>query len=92
MPSSRKRIGFLPSEEVQIIIEKICKDKNLSQSKVTGILVEEALKNRGALNSALNIGYDLDMDLKRITPHLIIQWRVIIIIILGKIILAMILK
>ena len=68
MPSSRKRIGFLPSEEVQIIIEKICKDKNLSQSKVTGILVEEALKNRGALNSSLNIGYDLDMDCKEKNP------------------------
>ena len=43
MPSPRKRIGFLPSEEVHEIIEKLCKDNEFSQSKVTGLLVEEAL-------------------------------------------------
>ena len=46
MPTSRKRIGFLPTEEVKDIIDKICLRNNLSQSKVTGILVEEALKLR----------------------------------------------
>jgi len=46
MPTSRKRIGFLPTEEVKDIIDKICLRNNLSQSKVTGILVEEALKVR----------------------------------------------
>ena len=46
MPTSRKRIGFLPTEEVKNIIDKICLRNNLSQSKVTGILVEEALKAR----------------------------------------------
>ena len=46
MPTSRKRIGFLPSEEVKEIIDKICLTNNLSQSKVTGILVKEALKAR----------------------------------------------
>ena len=51
MPSNRKRIGFLPSEEVHNIIEKICKDNKFSQSKVTGILVEEALRSRGALKN-----------------------------------------
>ena len=50
MPSHRKRIGFLPREEVHIIIEKISKDQNYSQSKVTGILVEEALRFRGFLD------------------------------------------
>ena len=50
MPSHRKRIGFLASEEVHIIIEKISIDHNYSQSKVTGILVEEALRVRGFLN------------------------------------------
>ena len=54
MPSQRKRIGFLPSEEVQNIIDQICKQNKLSQSKVTGILVEEALNSRGVLNSTLN--------------------------------------
>ena len=46
MPTSRKRIGFLPTNEVKNIIDKICLRNNLSQSKVTGILVEEALKAR----------------------------------------------
>ena len=50
MPSPRKRIGFLPSEEVHEIIEKLCIANEFSQSKVTGILVEEALRSRGVLN------------------------------------------
>ena len=52
MPSPRKRIGFLPSEEVHEIIEKLCKDNEFSQSKVTGLLVEEALRSRGVLNES----------------------------------------
>ena len=54
MPSQRKRIGFLPRLEVQDIIDQICKHNKLSQSKVTGILVEEALNSRGILNSSLD--------------------------------------
>ena len=54
MPSQRKRIGFLPKSEVQQIIDKICKHNKLSQSKVTGILVEEALSSRGVLNSSID--------------------------------------
>ena len=54
MPTQRKRIGFLPRSEVQNVIDKICKDNKLSQSKVTGILVEEALCSRGVLNSFIN--------------------------------------
>ena len=46
MPSNRKRIGFLPTAEVQEIINNICSSENISQSKVTGILVNEALKAR----------------------------------------------
>ena len=49
MPSQRKRIGFLPSEEVHEIIDKLCKANEFSQSKVTGLLVEEALRSRGVL-------------------------------------------
>ena len=51
MPSPRKRIGFLPSEEVHEIIEKLCTANEFSQSKVTGLLVEEALRSRGVLNN-----------------------------------------
>ncbi len=43
MPSSRKRIGYLPSITAQETITKISKKEELSQSKVVGILVEEAL-------------------------------------------------
>ena len=50
MPSPRKRIGFLPSEEVHEIIEQLCTANKFSQSKVTGLLVEEALRSRGVLN------------------------------------------
>ena len=50
MPSPRKRIGFLPSKEVHEIIEKFCTANEFSQSKVTGLLVEEALRSRGVLN------------------------------------------
>ena len=52
MPSPRKRIGFLPSEEVHEIIEKLCKSNKFSQSKVTGLLVEEALRSRGVLSES----------------------------------------
>ena len=59
MPSPRKRIGFLPSEEVHEIIEKLCTANEFSQSKVTGLLVEEALRSRGVLiNSPATINFD----------------------------------
>ena len=50
MPSIRKRIGYLPSVNIQEIITNIAKTKNLSQSKVVGILVEEALTARGVFD------------------------------------------
>ena len=52
MPSPRKRIGFLPSEEVHEIIEKLCTANEFSQSKVTGLLVEEALRSKGMLDES----------------------------------------
>ena len=52
MPTQRRRIGFLPRSEVQNIIDKICNHNKLSQSKVTGILVEEALSSIGLLNTS----------------------------------------
>ncbi len=54
MPSQRKRIGFLPTVEVQEIINKICATENISQSKVTGILVNEAIKARGLKKNSVN--------------------------------------
>ena len=72
MPSPRKRIGFLPSEEVHKIIEKLCTANEFSQSKVTGLLVEEALRSRGVLNQSFGknkidkrdlINFSFDPDL-----------------------------
>ena len=51
MPSTRKRIGYLPSTNSQKMITQIANKEKLSQSKVVGILVEEALIARS--------GYDL---------------------------------
>ena len=55
MPSQRKRIGFLPSEKVHEIIDKLCRANEFSQSKVTGLLVEEALRSRGVLSDSFNM-------------------------------------
>ena len=63
MPSPRKRIGFLPSEEVHEIIEKLCKTNKFSQSKVTGLLVEEALRSRGVLNESYGQNQNIQKDL-----------------------------
>ena len=63
MPSQRKRIGFLPSEDVHEIIEKLCKVNEFSQSKVTGLLVEEALKSRGVLNKSIGQNKNQQKDL-----------------------------
>ena len=63
MPTQRRRIGFLPRSEVQNIIDKICSHNKLSQSKVTGILVEEALSSRGVLNTSLNkLSFDFNSN------------------------------
>ena len=44
----------MPSEEVHEIIEKLCTSNEFSQSKVTGLLVEEALRSRGVLNESFD--------------------------------------
>ena len=54
MPSQRKRIGYLPSKEVHEIIDKLCRANDFSQSKVTGLLVEEALRSRGVLSDSFS--------------------------------------
>ena len=53
----------MPSEEVHEIIEKLCKANEFSQSKVTGLLVEEALRSRGVLNESFNINTIDEKDL-----------------------------
>ena len=47
MPTKKKRVGFIPREDVMRIIDKLSMENNLSNSKIIGILVEEALSSRG---------------------------------------------
>jgi len=47
MPTKKKRVGFIPRENVMKMIEKLSIENNISNSKVISILVEEALSNRG---------------------------------------------
>ena len=50
MPTKKKRVGFIPREEVMKIIDKLSTENNLSHSKIISILVEEALSVRGIFN------------------------------------------
>lgn len=64
MPSPRKRIGFLPRTQVQEIIDQICSEENLSQSKVVGILVEEALAARGIFDPSIGQSFQANPNWK----------------------------
>ena len=70
MPTKKKRVGFIPREDVLRIIEKLSIVNNLSNSKIINILVEEALSIRGIFNNKngkLNELYQLNNDLSKTT-------------------------
>ena len=50
MPTKKKRVGFIPREDVMRILDKLSIENNLSTSKIIGFLVEEALSVRGIFN------------------------------------------
>ena len=50
MPTKKKRVGFIPREDVMRIIDALSIENNLSNSKIISILVEEALSVRGIFN------------------------------------------
>ena len=50
MPTKKKRVGFIPREDVNKIINQLSIENNLSISKIISILVEEALSIRGIFN------------------------------------------
>ena len=50
MPTTKKRVGFIPRDDVMRIINKLSIENNLSNSKIISILVEEALSKRGIFN------------------------------------------
>ena len=65
MPTKKKRVGFIPREDVMRIIEKLSTENNLSNSKIISILVEEALSIRGIFNKKngkLTQSYQLNKD------------------------------
>ena len=65
MPTKKKRIGFIPREDVMRIIDKLSMENNLSNSKIISILVEEALSVRGIFNKRngrVNQSYQLNND------------------------------
>ena len=53
MPTKKKRIGFIPREDVMKIIDKLSIENNLSNSKIISILVEEALSIKGLFNKKI---------------------------------------
>ena len=53
MPTKKRRIGFIPREDVMKIIDKLSIENNLSNSKIISILVEEALSLRGIFNKKI---------------------------------------
>ena len=68
MPTKKKRVGFIPREDVMRIIDKLSIENNLSNSKIIGILVEEALSIRGIFNkknAKLTKSYQLDEDISQ---------------------------
>ena len=65
MPTKKKRVGFIPREDVMRIIDKLSIENNLSNSKIISILVEEALSMRGIFNKKngkATQSYQLDND------------------------------
>ena len=51
MPTKKRRVGFIPRNDVLEIIGKLSFENNLSYSKIVCILVEEALFKRGILTA-----------------------------------------
>ena len=66
MPTKKKRVGFIPREDVMKIIDKLSIENNLSNSKIISILVEEALSIRGIFNKKngkVTQSYQLNKDI-----------------------------
>ena len=65
MTTKKKRVGFIPREDVMRIIDKLSIENNLSNSKIISILVEEALSIRGIFNKKngkVSQSYQLDLN------------------------------
>ena len=71
MPTKKKRVGFIPREDVMRIIDMLSIENNLSNSKIISILVEEALSIRGIFNKKngkVNQSYQLNNSYSQNSP------------------------
>ena len=59
MPTKKRRVGFIPRIDVLDLIHRLSFENNLSISKITNILVEEALYKRGLFNTKTGKAYNL---------------------------------
>ena len=59
MPTKKRRVGFIPRIDVLDLIHQLSFENNLSISKITNILVEEALYKRGLFNTKTRKAYSL---------------------------------
>ena len=71
MPTKKKRVGFIPREDVMRIIDNLSIENNLSNSKIISILVEEALSLRGIFNKKSGKVSQLYLDTKNFSENLI---------------------
>ena len=72
MPTKKKRVGFIPREDVMRIIDNLSIENNLSNSKIISILVEEALSMRGIFNKKngkVTQSYQTNQDNKQNLSH-----------------------
>ena len=60
MPTKKKRVGFIPRNDVYDIVNKLSIESNLSNSKIINMLVEEALYKRGFLDNINSYSKDID--------------------------------
>ena len=70
MPTKKKRVGFIPREDVMKIIDKLSIENNLSNSKIISILVEEALSIRGIFNKKNGKATKSYIDIKENLPFI----------------------
>ena len=70
MPTKKKRIGFIPREDVVKIIDKLSIENNLSNSKIISLLVEEALSIRGIFNKKNGKANEINQRKKLISQGL----------------------
>ena len=64
MPTKKRRVGFIPRNDVLDIINELSYENNLSFSKVINLLVEEALYNRGLYTISKRSFFDKNKSYK----------------------------